>query len=398
MPETPATSRNFKRYINRRPGLHLGKIQRNLAEGFVVEFDGQVLRMGPEEYLMPELSSAIRLGWLEETDAPPGTPPPAGGPAPAPTQPTPQAVATERVAVQMARAGGGGAAGAAGAAGRVAARGGVISTDQREVSRTFRREEPAAPEAPKKFSAALIRDEGGSGRVVSSYRGAGVEVGSSVDLNDAKVIGGGFSTPTESKVIVGGGTDQTRPLEAVRSSPSNEGVGSGNDNPRVVGSVNGPRAGAPRVAAEDAATRAAARAEERRAVAEAARAKALSEEVPEVDPELAVEAEPTLEEAPSSAEEESVAEPPAPPAAPPLADGEAPLTARVTSDDRNLLSGEAGPIELAPGVYWDKSLHWATRVKKALDYRDRPEILDLILSVEAPAVVAGINRAIRPAP
>jgi hypothetical protein len=48
-------------------------------------------------------------------------------------------------------------------------------------------------------------------------------------------------------------------------------------------------------------------------------------------------------------------------------------------------------LELAPGFRWDKSLHWKTRVKNALQYRDDPEKLNLIRGYEVPSVVKQID-------
>ena len=51
-------------------------------------------------------------------------------------------------------------------------------------------------------------------------------------------------------------------------------------------------------------------------------------------------------------------------------------------------------LEIAPGVRWNKKLHWKTRVKQALQYRDRPEILDLIRGYEVESVVKAIDAAL----
>jgi hypothetical protein len=51
-------------------------------------------------------------------------------------------------------------------------------------------------------------------------------------------------------------------------------------------------------------------------------------------------------------------------------------------------------LELAPGVRWSKKLHWKSRVKLALQYRTRPEILNLIRGYEVPSVVKSIDEAL----
>lgn len=44
--------------------VHLGSIQKDLVAGTIVQFDGQKVRMGDEEKSLPELTAAIRVGWL----------------------------------------------------------------------------------------------------------------------------------------------------------------------------------------------------------------------------------------------------------------------------------------------------------------------------------------------
>lgn len=51
-------------------------------------------------------------------------------------------------------------------------------------------------------------------------------------------------------------------------------------------------------------------------------------------------------------------------------------------------------LEIAPGVRWNKKLHWKSRVKMALQYRDRPELLSLIRGYEVPSVVKQIDAAL----
>jgi len=48
--------------------IHLGKLERNLYQGDVVEFDGVTLRVGNQDVVMPELKSGIKRGWLTIVD------------------------------------------------------------------------------------------------------------------------------------------------------------------------------------------------------------------------------------------------------------------------------------------------------------------------------------------
>jgi len=53
--------------------IHLGRLERNLSSGDIIEFDGSSLRIGGEEVSMPELKAGLKRGWLkipEEGSAP----------------------------------------------------------------------------------------------------------------------------------------------------------------------------------------------------------------------------------------------------------------------------------------------------------------------------------------
>jgi hypothetical protein len=49
--------------------IHLGRLERNLSSGDVVEFDGVTLRLGGQETSMPELKAGIKRGWLKLFEA-----------------------------------------------------------------------------------------------------------------------------------------------------------------------------------------------------------------------------------------------------------------------------------------------------------------------------------------
>ena len=53
--------------------IHLGRLERNIYEGDIVEFDGQSLKFSGQTTEMPELKAGLKRGWLtlvEETSAP----------------------------------------------------------------------------------------------------------------------------------------------------------------------------------------------------------------------------------------------------------------------------------------------------------------------------------------
>jgi hypothetical protein len=45
--------------------LHLGRLEKNLTKGDIVEYDGYTLKMGSTEVVMPELRGGVKRGWLK---------------------------------------------------------------------------------------------------------------------------------------------------------------------------------------------------------------------------------------------------------------------------------------------------------------------------------------------
>ena len=60
--------------------IHLGQVQRDIGEDDIIEFDGQTLKYGGEDFSVPSVKSAIREGWfVPEADTTSGyVPQPAG--------------------------------------------------------------------------------------------------------------------------------------------------------------------------------------------------------------------------------------------------------------------------------------------------------------------------------
>lgn len=68
----------------------------------------------------------------------------------------------------------------------------------------------------------------------------------------------------------------------------------------------------------------------------------------------------------------------------------------IAGDDLPELLPDAAVGHTGKDFQWDKSSHWKTRVKKAIDdYGSRPDILKLIMAVESPGVVKAIKSHIQ---
>ena len=45
--------------------MHLGRLEKNIAKGDVVEYDGYTLKLGGQDIAMPELRAGVKRGWLK---------------------------------------------------------------------------------------------------------------------------------------------------------------------------------------------------------------------------------------------------------------------------------------------------------------------------------------------
>ena len=71
-------------------------------------------------------------------------------------------------------------------------------------------------------------------------------------------------------------------------------------------------------------------------------------------------------------------------------------TAGVTVPEENGPMLSDGIVEVLPGIFWDKAVHWKSRAKNAAGlYANKPEVLDAIIAIEAEAVIAEIQRILK---
>lgn len=360
--------------------FHLGRIQRDVPKGTVLQYDGFTMKWGTDNIPYPELRGCIKVGLLVpqgEAGATPVVAAPAVTPDPKPNR---RIVAQEEMQVSMIR--------------------GV---------------KEATPE--KKFDRTLVREDEGDHRVVSSalsIKGRNVEsdIGGAetgevvgrvvspsvqkIDLgsggsdndgapvvgsvarrasisDDTKTVGKVASSSTHSRLVVSETTDvasKLREVERQRVKPNVSVVATGK-KPGDIHAVAADNA-QDLIDATDPLVIARRNAEARKAA------------FVESQKKLGVTEVAVTTTHPALATPEEVA-PPAPVVKPPVV-----KVATPTTVEEVVLRGDQ--VTIAPGVTWDKTLHWRTRAKIAVErYRNDPATMALVKAYEEPSVVKLID-------
>ena len=408
--------RSFKSKVK----FHLGRLQIDVPEGSEVQFDGTAMVLGGVTYQYPELRSSIKAGWLI----------PLGGnisdyiPKPA------------QVSVRSAQ--GTGHASTA------------VQKDETYAGAIRPAVQPTSNDgvkvASKPFNSTVVRDTEGDGRSV----GPAMKRASATDTTGASSDGTPVAkmlTPSKQSVRLDGtvptnSTSSEGPdvrgvvahtkestVAATEETPSSSGSPASPTSDGVVKEVRLSTASKRKVTITDsnAAAQEVNRLENmQRSVLASKNAKGkqqvsavvgdtLEEVVPAVDSDnhdavLAAKAkrEARLQQIQASApkssllsamagleeEEEGESAAPAPKATPKPAPKVAAKPPKSVED----FAINGASVELAPGFRWDKTLHWKTRVKMALQHAKDPERLALIRGYEVPTVVAAIDRELTASP
>ncbi len=411
------TFRSFRATVR----FHLGKIQQDVLKDDVVEFDGTTLKLNGTSHALPELRSAVKAGWLAPVESSVGDYlPQSANVKVRPAMDKGKAVSTE---VQRDETFVG------------AARKTATTTDGVRIE-------------SKAFNSTVIRDTEGDGRSVGSATKKPVPTGG--DATEGETVAK-IKTSAKRSFSVDGSTSMNADVEsgdvtnviehvkvAAKVTPAVEGEvtreGQSSDTGKVIANVK--TAAKRKVTLTDAnsvdaeiskldnASRVALAPKGKRDIAALA-GDTLEEIIPANEPEnrgrmlaeqakaqrlAAIKAKETeavktrvIQEEPLRIEEFDAT----PPEEGDLShESDSPVPVAVIGVKPPVKVAAKQPksvedfavngddLELAPGVRWNKKLHWKTRVKQALQYRDRPEILDLIRGYEVESVVKAIDAAL----
>lgn len=390
------TFRSFRATVR----FHLGKIQQDVLKDDVVEFDGTTLKLGGNTHALPELRSAVKAGWLTPVES-------------TVDDYVPQS-ANVKVRPAMDKD-----------------KGKAVSTEVQQ-DETFVADIKAATTdgvkiEAKKFNATVVRDTEGDGRSVgSATRKASAPTGEG--SSDGETVAKLKSASKKSFTVDGStsmnedpsvGTDVTGVVEHVKR-PTDEGgtltrEGQSSDGGKVIANVKtaakrkvtltDARSVDAEISKLDNATRSALAPKGKRDIAALA-GDTLEDIVPANEPEnrgrmLAEQAKAKrlaalkIKEIEATAPEEGDLPDPADSPIPvKVADVKPAKVVAKPPKSVEDFAVNGDELELAPGVFWNKKLYWKTRVKQAVQYKDRPEVLDLIRGYEVESVVKAIDEAL----
>lgn len=389
--------------------FHLGKIQHDVGKNTLVQFDGTTMKLGGVAHSYPELRAAIKAGWLVPSGSNVGD-----------FIPT-SANVKVRAAIDTAKG-----------------RGKQVST---EVQHDETYVSPARKAATtdgvkiesKAFNATLVRDTEGDGR----------SVGSAIKKASAVPVGGDAH---EGETVATIKTASKRTFSVDGSTSMNADEGPSTDITGVVEHIKGVT---PRVVTRDDGNREGQSSESGKIIANvktAAKRKVVLSDANSADAEIskldnatrtalapkgkhdiAAMAGDTLEDilavnepenrgkvlaAQAKAkrlaalkvteieavapEEGDLPDPKDSPIPVLVIDAVSPAKVVVARSPKSVedFAVNGDDLELAPGIRWNKKIHWKSRVKMALQYKDNPTVLNLIRGYEVPSVVKGIDDAL----
>jgi len=332
--------------------IHLGKLERNLYQGDIVEYDGVTLKIGNEQVVMPELKSGVKRGWLkivEEVSTPVDT----NTPVVVKKETTP-APAKKEMAVQK------------------------VYDEEKSVQNLNKK----AVEEPKKFPLKIeSQDEdvrpvhkvdNKSGATVTGATSAMDNVSSQQGAEAVKIP---LKTASKQKLVISDGSQITKEmakLENLSRDAVKKPVVIVDDQqePNVVSKV-GQEATVEVDEFEDLQL-----GEEQ------------SGELEVSIEELSDIINSDLEELDLSGEEPAVSQ---------FEENLQTLNAleQVTPTGAVITGADTSKVVSVDGIDWDKSKHWQHRVKLAIEkYKDNPEMMDKIKAIETEGVVKAIDKAL----
>lgn len=332
--------------------IHLGRLERNLSKGDIVEFDGTNIKVGGQEISMPELKAGVKRGWLSFVE--PASALPAEPVAEAPAR----APAKKDMAVDK------------------------IYDEERSVASI----KEAVEEAPRKKFAVVVESQDEDIRPV-----ANVETKSGAKVSGATSYGDGIAesqgatavsevkikTASRQKTVITEGTQASAEIARLESITRDGAV-----TKRAMPVV---REQAPSQENEDAVVISKVKS---KPLTDADLEDILADEAQfdaPAESDVSDEADFEFDDEPAQTQEQENAEILA------AIDGVA------TSQQGALITG--APSEkvatLASGVDWDMSVHWRKRVASAVErFADHPEVLEEIYAVETQGVVNGIKKSL----
>jgi hypothetical protein len=321
--------------------IHLGRLERNIYEGDVVEFDGLSLKFNGQDIDMPELKAGIKRGWLSIVD----------GDA-TPEVKKPEVKKANEMPVQK------------------------VYDEERSVAEVT---ETKPAEETKKFPVVVRQDEDGIA-VASIESKSGAEVSSASSASDGIAESQGaesvstikLKTASKQKTVISEGSQASAEISRLENMEASV-------TPRKVDEVDEVEDVIDPVPVEEAVQ--------------------INDEVDIIE----ALATPEIEEAELVADEVEEDEPTSTPEEDAALETAQLLQAIEGDVDPSVgavaIGKDDSKIKVLPGgIEWDTSKHWSKRAKIAMDlYGNDPDTLEAIKAVETKGVIAAIEKAVEEA-
>lgn len=378
-------------------GFHLGRLSHDLKKDAIVQFDGTTLKMDGVVHSYPELRSAIRAEWLCLVGANVGD----------------YVAKSANVKVRGAKAGSPAAST-------------EVQRDETFIAPAVRKTATTTDGVrmeTKPFNSSLVKDTEGDGRSVGSAirsKAGTVPTGGSQSSSSEGELVGRVKSNVKTAFTLDGSTTMkalddgtiigSEGIRGVSPTVRNMGTSVDAQEAQVVGGIKSPPKRKATVENSNSVTQAINKidsaprsvsvvAPKNKAGVSAVSGNTVEEILPALEPngQAALLADQKRQErlAAVAKSEGKKVSPPAPtPAAvtSPAKPTKPVKTAAPKSVEDFIVNGD--DVEIAPGLRWNKKLHWRIRVKTALTYKDKPEILKVILAHEVPAVAKIINESL----
>lgn len=335
--------------------IHLGKLERNLYQGDIVEFDGVTLKIGNEQVVMPELKSGVKRGWLKIVEETPVqevvAPTPVVEEAP---KATPVSKPKKEMKVQ-----------------NIYDEEKSVNNVKKEATEQPAKKFPLKVESQDDDIRSVHKVDNKSGATVSGATSAMDNVSAQQGAESVKIP---LKTASKQKLVISDGSQITREMaklenlsrDAVIKKPI---VVVDQQEAEVVSKVGQ----APVTVEEDNFEDIELESDSDLEVSIEELSEIINKDLEEIDSEEVVPELSQFEQ-----------------------DIQAVQALEQTSPTGAIITGtDTSKVVSVDGIDWDKSKHWQHRVKLAIEkYKDNPDMMDKIKAIETDGVVKAIEKAL----
>ncbi len=339
--------------------IHLGKLERNLYQGDIVEFDGVTLKIGNEQVVMPELKSGVKRGWLKiveetpvqevvATSAPTPTPVVEEAPKAAPVSKPKKEMKVQNIYDEEKS----------------------VNNVKKEATEQPAKKFPLKVESQDDDVRSVHKVDNKSGATVSGATSAMDNVSAQQGAEAVKIP---LKTASKQKLVISDGSQITKEMAKLenlsRDAVKKPIVVVDQQEAEVVSKVGQ----APVTVEEDNFEDIELESDSDLEVSIEELSEIINKDLEEIDSEEVVPELSQFEQ-----------------------DIQAVQALEQTSPTGAIITGsDTSKVVTVDGIDWDKSKHWQHRVKLAIEkYKDNPDMMDKIKAIETDGVVKAIEKAL----